>query len=155
MTKEDAFEVAKMAAFAGGQLKVIDNFTTERTNNPANKINIDNFIHFVNNPNFNPSSNSYLNQYPPGYAPPPPEDYIQSVEPDKSIGSLPTTSVPLQQIPQSLPVAHQEKTIEPVKSTQIQNEVISKKDIDSIKGTLKNINSSLKLIVDIIKKTNE
>ena len=165
MTQEDALEVAKMAAFAGGQLKVIDNFTSERSNNPANKIDINRFIASVKDPRVQNGPAAYLNQYPPGFAPPPPEDYIQSVEPDKSIGSLPTVNSPLQQVEATLPVVspvqhhptiqNEQLKQEKLKSITLQDSILTKSDIDSIKNSLKNINNSLKGIIEVLKKSNE
>lgn len=165
MTKEDALEVAKMAAFAGSQLKVIDNFTSERTSYPANKIDINRFIASVKDPRLQHAPAAYLNQYPQGFAPPPPEEYIQSVEPDKSIGSLPSTNPPLQQVDVSLPVAppiglhpipsNEQPKPEKLKTITLQDSILTKSDIDSIKNSLKNINNSLKGIVEVLKKSNE
>jgi len=90
MNSQDALEVAKLAAAVGGQLKTIDQFTTERRSNPANRININNFIAKVKNPNASIKPASYLTDTSGGFAPAPPEEYIQMQVPDTSIGSLPS-----------------------------------------------------------------
>jgi hypothetical protein len=111
MNTDDALEVAKLASMVGGQLKTIDKFSTERTSNPANKINIQNFITQVKNPRaFIPPAN-YLTQVPAGYAPPPPEEFVQSQVPDTSIGSLPPVSAP------SLPTMIQQTNLQTVPVT--------------------------------------
>jgi hypothetical protein len=161
MTREDALEVAKMAVFAGSQLKTIDSYTSERTNNPANKIDINRFIAPIKNPNIKLNTASYLNQYPNGFAPPPPEDYIQNAEPDRSIGGTLTTvhTNELQQVPVSLPIAvpanlpveDNSKKPEKLKTITQQDSVLTRNDIDSIKNSLKNINNSLKGIIEVLK----
>ena len=45
--REEAFEVAKLAAMVGGQMNLVDRMTTERMSTPANKINIHDFINKV------------------------------------------------------------------------------------------------------------
>jgi hypothetical protein len=104
MNSQDALEVAKLAAAVGGQLKTIDQYTTERRSTPANRININNFIAKVKNPNASIKPASYLTDTSGGFAPAPPEEYIQMQVPDTSIGSLP--SVVGQPIPtlQTVPV---------------------------------------------------
>jgi hypothetical protein len=105
MNTDDALEVAKLAAAVGGQLKTIDQFTSERSSNPANKINIQNFINKVKNPRASIPPADYLTKPPPGFAPPPSEDYIQMVEPDMTIGSKPSNPQPIAPIQpvQSIP----------------------------------------------------
>jgi hypothetical protein len=90
MNIDDALEAAKIAAMVGGQLKTIDKYSVERTNNPANKININNFIAQVKNPRASIPPAPYLANVPAGYAPPPPEEFVQSQVPD-IIPSVPLT----------------------------------------------------------------
>jgi hypothetical protein len=83
MNQEEAFEAAKLAAMVGGQLKSIDKHFIERKNIPANRIDINSFIDQVKDPiHHKTRMASYLANTPQGFAPPPPEDYIQSQVPD-------------------------------------------------------------------------
>jgi hypothetical protein len=105
MDATDALEAAKLAAAVGSQLKNIDKYSVERTSNPANKININSFIANVKNPRAKIGPAKYLVETPAGFAPPPPEDYVQSQVPDTSIGSLPVVDNPSPNITQqSIPV---------------------------------------------------
>jgi hypothetical protein len=178
MNTDDALEVAKLAAAVGGQLKTIDQFTSERSSNPANKINIQNFINKVKNPRASIPPADYLTKPPPGFAPPPSEDYIQMVEPDMTIGSKPSNPQPIAPIQpvQSIPnppvqelqtlIPNSALTTEtpmPVVSPNIEkqsvnkfnfneNLSISKSDVDSIKKSLNGIDKSLQKIVILFDK---
>lgn len=104
MNIDDALEAAKLAAMVGGQLKTIDKYSVERTSNPANKININNFIAQVKNPRASVPPAPYLANVPAGYAPPPPEEFVQAQVPDTSIGSLPSVTTQSQPQLQTMPV---------------------------------------------------
>lgn len=166
MNVDDALEVAKLAAAVGGQLKTIDQFTSERSNNPANKINIQNFINKVKNPRASIPPADYLVKPPPGFAPPPPEEYIQMVEPDTTIGSKSQPMIPvrpLESLPtppvQELQTLTPSNTLStqspmPVVSPNIEKQSVNKfnfnelssftrSDVDSIRNSLKNIDKSL------------
>jgi hypothetical protein len=82
MTHEEALEAAKLAAMVGGQLKYIDKHFLDRSNIPANRININNFIDQVKDPRRRTPTAAYLANTPNGFAPPPPEDFIQAQVPD-------------------------------------------------------------------------
>lgn len=83
MNREEALEAAKLAAMVGGQLKSIDKHFIERKNIPANRIDINSFIDQVKDPiHHKTRMASYLANTPQGFAPPPPEDYIQAQVPD-------------------------------------------------------------------------
>lgn len=169
MNVDDALEVAKLAAAVGGQLKTIDQFTSERSNNPANKINIQNFINRVKDPRASIPAAEYLIKPPPGFAPPPPEDYIQMTVPDTTIGSSiqqnqhmeltqPLISMPevkekvLQTSNNTNIVKHESKNPDPKKTKFSFNENISitRSDIDSIKNSLKGIDKTLQKMLVFI-----
>jgi hypothetical protein len=155
MNTEDALEVAKLAAAVGGQLKNIDQFTTERTSNPANKININNFIAKVRNPNASFGPARYLTDLPSGFAAPPPEEYIQQMVPEQP--SLIPQQIPLPQLqqatmataPELMPIqATLPTAVAPVEnqktSPKKQNDFnLTRGDVDSIKNSLKNIDKTL------------
>jgi len=165
MNVDDALEVAKLAAFAGGQLKKIDQFTSERSNNPANKINIDNFIRSIKNPRASVPPADYLVKPPPGFAPPPPMEFIEAEVPDTSINSVKNNYIPIQQShtllsqPESFPVPQPLQQFETVQKNTVnvknnklatvitqdveEKVLISKSDITSIKNSLKNIDKTL------------
>jgi hypothetical protein len=141
MNTTDALEAAKLAAMVGGQLKKIDQFSTERTNNPANKININNFIASVKNPRVKPAPARYLVEPPAGFAPPPPEEYVQSQVPDTSVGALPVENTP--NIPAPAPILAPTLTHEPAQATLNNTECM---DI------LKNIDKTLSSMLAYMKK---
>jgi hypothetical protein len=163
MNQSDALEVAKLAAMVGGQLRTVDQYTTHGTNNPANKLDINKFIAKVKNPNASIRPASYLVEAPAGFAPPPPEDYVQNIVPDTSIGSdrnyaINTSLTNNNEIPVSLPVASnptpQVNSILPsiVKPEQEASKIqfregikplLTRSDVDSIRNSLKNIDKSL------------
>lgn len=82
MTQEEALEAAKLAAMVGGQLKAIDKHYVERRNMPANRIDINSFIDQVKDPHHKTPMAPYLANTPQGFAPPPPEEFIQAQVPD-------------------------------------------------------------------------
>ena len=174
MNTEDALEVAKLAAAVGGQLKNIDQYTTERTSNPANKININNFIAKIKNPNASFGPAKYLTDAPLGFAAPPPEDYIQQLVPElpslipqqiplQPLAQLTETPVPnLTPIQNTLPTAV--PTILPTMSTPQETQKSPKKqndfnltrgDIDSIKNSLKNIDKTLSGMLTLLQNKKQ
>jgi hypothetical protein len=171
MTPEDALEAAKLAASVGGQLKKIDQFTSDRTSNPANKINIQNFINKVRNPRASIRPAAYLASVPAGFAPPPPEEYIQSMVPDTSIGSLPTQtpihqSIPAEPIQDFLPVVNNTppeplKPLPTLMETPIEQQkeanvtFNSSSELKSIAKSLKNIDKTLSNLVQIIQTNSK
>jgi hypothetical protein len=80
--QEDALEAAKLAAFVGSQLNAVDQMYTDRSNIPANRININNFVAKVKNPNVNIQPANYLTNIPRGFAAPLSEDQIRQMVPD-------------------------------------------------------------------------
>ena len=164
--KEEALEAAKLAAMVGGQLKMLDKMTTARDNhNPfANKININEFVDRVKNPNA--SSRAKVPQTPAGWAPPPPEDYVRSQVPD-IIQSLPTAITSPEMIsmpPATLPTAIAPSMSEQIGSvnfgsnnrpvqTNIESTVLTRSDIDSIRNSLKGIDKSLTGLLNFFKNS--
>ena len=86
-TREDHLEAAKLAKAISSQLNIIDRFSTERRDLPANRIDINKFIAQVVQPNPNVANNNR------GYIP---EDMVQKMVPDNSIFSNP------QNLPQNI-----------------------------------------------------
>jgi len=80
--QEDALEAAKLAALVGSQLNAVDQMYTDRSNIPANRININNFVAKVKNPNVNIQPANYLTNIPRGFAAPLSEDQIRQMVPD-------------------------------------------------------------------------
>lgn len=159
--QEDALEVAKLAAMVGGQLKKIDQFTSERSNTPANKININNFIAKVHNPSLKVGPAKYLVDAPQGFALPPDESMIQSMVPDTSIGSPNINPVselsnvnfsePNINIHAGSPIIHSE-TKKVVKQESF-NSLITRSDIDSFRNTLKSIDKTLAGMLNFLKNS--
>lgn len=166
MNTEDALEVAKLAAAVGGQLKNIDQFTTERTSNPANKININNFIAKVKNPNASFGPARYLTDVPAGFATPPPEEYIQQMVPEQP--SLIPQQIPLSPLqqaamptsPELIPIqATLPTAVAPVeiqKTIKKQNDFnLTRGDVDSIKNSLKNIDKTLSGMLTLLQNKKQ
>ena len=174
--QEEALEAAKLAAMVSSQLNIMDKMFTERSNNPANKINMNDFVKRVKNPNAPSGVSSYL-QTPAGFAPPPPEDYIQSVIPDVSIGSrqqpviesIPIASVqntdvdvnvklhPLPKPPEgSVNLPHIIKSEQEAPKIEFREDIkplLTRSDIDSIRNSLKNIDKSLSGMLNLLKNS--
>lgn len=77
--QEEALEAAKLATSIGSQLKKVDQLSFGGGNNPANRININEFIHCINDPNAKVMNK--FDHVPHGFAPPPAEDLVQSMVP--------------------------------------------------------------------------
>ena len=157
--REEAFEVAKLAAMVGGQMKLVDRMTTERMSAPANKINIHDFINKVKNPNA--SFPVYTPPTPAGFAPPVDESYVQSMFPDV----VPTYKSPTEQNaiqPPTLPETNLVNEIKPpvgsvnlphivkpkqeTPKMQFREDIkpfLTRSDVDSIRNSLKGIDKSL------------
>jgi hypothetical protein len=165
MNQDDALEAAKLAAMVGSQLRTIDQYATSHGNSPpANKIDINSFVQQARNPNQKLRAARYLTEPPAGFAPPSPEDLVQSQIPDVQPQFIPQ---PPQQQPlvnaSNLPVgainlAH---IIEPIKSTKVEitesKSILTRSDIDSIRNSLKSIDKSLSGLLNFFKnsKSNE
>jgi hypothetical protein len=146
MNSQDALEVAKLAAAVGGQLKTIDQFTTERRSTPANRININNFIAKVKNPNASIKPASYLTDTSGGFAPAPPEEYIQMQVPDTSIGSLPSVVGQPSPTLQTVPV-----TTAPQPKVYYESKNPNTQDLE-ISSALKSIDKTLADMLSLLKE---
>jgi hypothetical protein len=162
--QEDALEAAKLAAFVGSQLNAVDQLFTDNRNMPSNRININNFVAKVKNPNANIQPANYLTDTPRGFAAPVSEEQIRQMVPDH-VSSLPNIIPQSQELPASLPVA-----VAPVEKTQpaiaplgspktkvtpkvSDQSVITRSDIDSIRNSLKGIDKSLSNMLDLLKNS--
>jgi hypothetical protein len=158
--QEDALEAAKLAAFVGSQLNAVDQMFTDRNNMPANRININQFVAKVKNPNANIQPANYLTDTPRGFATPPSEEQIRQMVPDH-VSSLPSITAQAPEIPVSLPVAvasiekTQPTVVQKVKTTSkaIDQSLITRSDIDSIRNSLKGIDKSLSNMLDLLKNS--
>lgn len=102
LSREDHLEAAKLAKAISSQLNMIDNFSTERRDVPANRIDINKFIAKVVQPNANIRDNNR------GYIP---EEMVQKMVPDTSNFSNP------QNLPQPTQQQNNEVAV-PVLATQ-------------------------------------
>jgi len=168
---EDALEVAKLAAMIGSQLNAVDQLATDRSNNPANKIDINKFVEQVKNPNNKVKPANYLTNVPRGFVAPPSEDEIASMVPDvprfippqEAVQTLPTVTTPSQEIISTLPVAvaptNQPVNIKPVDSKPkvapkaVEQTLLTRSDIDSVRNSLKGIDKSLASMLDLLKNS--
>ena len=175
--REEAFEVAKLAAMVGGQMRKVDQMTVERSSMPANRINIHHYINKVQNPNASIPVN--LPQTPQGFAPPPSEAMIQSMVPDVQPSFIPSANpfaTESPQLPQAastqLPQAvstilpsivnpdvqtlrTETKTssmIEGFKENQ-NTTLLTRSDVDSIRNSLKNIDKALNSMLTLFKNS--
>lgn len=151
--QQEALEAAKMAAMIGSQLKTVDQLSMGGSI-PANRININEFIGCVNNPNAR-ITNKFA-QPPPGFAPPIPEEVIQQqiqytplvipteqaqpVQPQVQPVSIPETK--------PAPVVQNNQKIE-LNNTKSDNNLVE--DIASIKKSVDQINKNLIRLTDIIR----
>ena len=153
--QQEDLEAAKLATMIGSQLKIVDQLSIGGST-PANRININEFIGCVNNPNAR-ITNKFA-QPPPGFAPPIPEEIIQS-----QIQYTPLV-IPTQQVEQveqqhqnqpisipetkTQPIIAQKQKVE-VDNTDIKNNLAE--DIASIKKSVDQLNKNLIRLVDIIR----
>ena len=162
-------EAAKLASMIGSQLKAVDRLAIDRPNMPANRININEFVASVTNPNFSPSNK--FDNTPFGYAKPLPEEIIQQMVPDAVPAYKPPENVQLPEPIKVAPIQENINTVQhntsvqqpqkqqkekPVHTTQYSN---LENDIGSIKNSLKNISKTLSdmlvLFRQQIKQDNE
>jgi hypothetical protein len=149
-------EAAKLASLIGSQLKAVDQSAVDRSNIPANRINIQEFASAVTNP-YNLPRNKF-NNVPHGFAAPPSEDIIRSMVPDAPNAYVPSMPDP-QPIPQPAPQLPPEPKIPVVipqqldikQQNNISNVNVSNTDVESIKKSLKSISISLQSLVDLFK----
>jgi hypothetical protein len=172
-TREEAIEVAKLAAMVGGQMKMVDKMTVERTSNQANRIDIQEFINKVKNPNA--SFPVHLPQTPAGFAPPVSEAYIQSMVPDAQptynpqpdLQPLNITPAPVL-IPAPAPISepqlpvgsinlpHIVKPEQEAPKMQFREDIkplLTRSDIDSIRNSLKGIDKTLAGMLTLLKNS--
>lgn len=167
MRKDEAFEVASLAALIGSQLKTLDSMTIERTNNPANKININDFIAPLKNPTATVRSKSYLTEAPSHLSPALPEHIIQNMVPyEPSFVPNNADSIASVNTDNSLKTVHTADlnnratlaaAVAPV-VTDVKNNIaktekilFTRSDIDSIRNSLKNIDKTLSGILEYMK----
>ena len=145
-------EAAKLASLIGSQLKAVDQSAVDRSNIPANRINIQEFASAVTNP-YNLPRNKF-NNIPHGFAAPPSEDIIRSMIPDAPNAYVP--SIPDPQPAPQLPPEPQIPVVIPQQpdikqQNNISNVNVSNTDVESIKKSLKSISISLQSLVDLFK----
>ena len=158
MNQDEALDAARLAAMVGGQMKNVDKMFSERTAVPANKININAFADQVRNPNRKIKPATYLTNVPEGFAPPPPEEFVQQSIPEPVPSYTPPTLVgvpppiPTQQVP---PQTHQPSSLlKPVvTATQHPSVGLTRDDIDAIKKHLKSIDKSLAGMLNFLKNS--
>lgn len=152
--QEEAFEAAKLATAIGSQLKKVDQLSFGGASNPANRININEFIHCINDPNAKIINK--FNQVPHGFAPPPPEELIQSMVPYQPAIN-PTQEPPpvVQQSSSVVQSAQVEQQSVPVQKNVVQKQDIkinsNNDDIAAIKKSVDQINKNLIRLIDIIR----
>ncbi len=153
--QQEALEAAKMAAMIGSQLKTVDQLSMGGSI-PANRININEFIGCVNNPNAR-IANKFA-QPPPGFAAPIPEEVIQQqiqytplVIPTEQTQPVQQQIQPVHSV--SIPETKPEPIIknEKVQANSITFENSLVEDIASIKKSVDQINKNLVRLVDIIR----
>ena len=167
--REEAFEVAKLAAMVGGQMRKVDQMTVERSSNQANRINIHHYINKVQNPNASIPVN--LPHTPQGFAPPPSEAMIQSMVPDArpsfipSAASIASESTQLPQavtsvLPTVVNPEVQTLRTETRTSSMIDGfkedknaTLLTRSDVDSIRNSLKNIDKALNSMLTLFKNS--
>lgn len=148
----EALEAAKLATAIGSQLKAVDQLSyRDSSSMPANRLNINEFIECVKNPNARVANK--FQQVPHGFAPPPPEEQIQSMVPDIA----PTFQPQVQQvyippkIEQTTPQVQNVDINNRKNNLQVQNESETQKDIADIKKSVEQINKNLIRLIDIIR----
>jgi len=173
MNQAEALEAAKLAAMVGGQMKMVDQFTTHRTSNPANKIDINSFVAKVKNPNVRIKPASYLTDTPAGYAPPPPEEYVQSQVPDIQPSFIPTAAsfaTESTQLPQAVSTILPSVTSPNIQTLRTETKtssiidgfkedknvtLLTRSDVDSIRNSLKNIDKSLQGMLKYMQESSK
>jgi hypothetical protein len=143
-TKQQALEAAMLARLVGSHLHSVDSMMTERSNNPANKIDMHKFVAPITGQTVN--SNELVSGVTPAML-----KAVQDAErlamqsvPDTSIGSslAPIDPTPVhapipQQIPVQAPVPQQTKQI------SVDEGVLTKEDVLAIRSQLERVNATL------------
>lgn len=151
-SKEDHLEAAKLAKIVGSHLNMIDKFALERSNVPANRIDINQFIAKVVDPNKQFGNAS-------GYVP---EALVQKMVPDTSVYSqapelIPMPTAPQAPIPAPVPVVEAPviQTPVPVVEKALSTDTTPKiQTSQSLEKSFAKIANSLEKLVDFYIKSN-
>lgn len=151
-SKEDHLEAAKLAKIVGSHLNMIDKFSLERSNVPANRIDINQFIAKVVDPN-----KQYGNAS--GYVP---EALVQKMVPDTSLYSKQPELIPMPTAPQppvSIPIVEapvvQPPVSIPVVEKVVANDTTPKIQLSqSLEKSFEKIANSLEKLVDFYIESN-
>ena len=155
MNREDVYEAAMLAKMVGSHLMGVDRLTSERTSNPANKINIENFIAPLIGKQAQPSNFIDPNSVSP--------DMLKAYE---NVNQIALQTIPdhIQNIA-SAPVNFEIPKIENISNQNINSNVkissknkenakeffVDKKDITQMKTSLKNIEKILSNMYNLMK----
>lgn len=158
--RDEVIEAAMLARMVGSHLIGVDQLTTERSNNPANKINMENFVA----PLLGKQTHSQTFIDPRSASP-------EMVKAYEGLNELALRSVPdpvmSQPQPNAAPLLPQVANLaihtpEPIRNTQQQQPSDSsnvfdgyslrKEDVSSIKNSLKNIDKTLAKMFTLLKE---
>jgi len=158
--REEVIEAAMLARMVGSHLIGVDQLTTERSNNPANKINMENFVA----PLLGKQTHSQTFIDPRSASP-------EMVKAYEGLNELALRSVPdpvmSQPQPNAAPLLPQVANLtihtpEPIRNTQQQQQYepssvfdgysLRKEDVGSIKNSLKNIDKTLAKMFTLLKE---
>ena len=149
-SKEEVIEAAMLARMVGGHLASVDQMTIERSNNPANKISMQNFVAPLvgkesQRPNIENAPREMVKAYE-GLN----ELALRTVPDPFNEGRPPNSQeihqLPQQQIkmPQQIPQRNVQQVDEVRQSPKQEfSNLLTRSDIDSIRNSLKNIDKSL------------
>ncbi len=164
-SKEDALEAALLARMVGSHLAGVDHLTTERSNNPANKINMQQFVNrIIGRPSapqqfidVNSVSQDMLKAYQ-GL-----NEQAMLLHPEPAYNpNIPVASVP--QVSNSVEPVILNTVTAPEASTprhKTENStainILTRSDVDSIRNSLKNIDKTLAGMLTFLKnnKSND
>ncbi len=147
-------EAAKLAKMIGSQLNMIDKYHVDRSNVPANRIDINKFIKQVVNPHQQVVKNdagyiseAMVQQMIPEIKEPPPvidqaELLIQNVSPVSIVKDQKKVSV------------HSISELSKEEKKKIQNQTNQLKHISKISNTLEKISNALEKLVEIVQNNN-
>jgi hypothetical protein len=156
--REEVIEAAMLARMVGSHLIGVDQLTTERSNNPANKINMENFVA----PLLGKQTHSQTFIDPRSASP----EMVKAYEGVNEL-ALRTVPDPIMSHPQpnAAPLMPQIANLaihtpEPIRNTQQPSEPSSvfdgyslrKEDVSSIKNSLKNIDKTLAKMFTLLKE---
>lgn len=158
MNKEEAIEAAMLARMVGSHLSTIDQFTVERPNNPANKIDMNTFVAPLMGKPSNPRQLVDMNSIS--------KDMLKAYENVNEMAVQmypdPTPSSDEQSASIQTPIAPpaiQQKMPTPqaaIKTSPPDREIsgFTRSDIDSIRNSLKNIDKTLSGILKHLTKNS-